>query len=91
MLLIVCIVKFVTLVFSLPHSPPSLCISDSPATELNIFCCAFVCKPGIARGGGGVGGGDENSCRYTQRGDPEHKLYHLIMAESTPAHQDNLC
>lgn len=30
---------------------PSLPISLSLSTELNLFCCAFVCKPGIAQGG----------------------------------------
>lgn len=51
MLLIVCDIKFVTLVFPLPRSPPPSLISLSPETELNLFCCAFVCKPGIAQGG----------------------------------------
>lgn len=30
-----------------------------------------------------VGRGVENSRKYTQRGDLEHKLYHLIMAVFT--------
>ena len=54
MLLIVCNVTFFTLAFPLPRPrPPSLYSSPSPATELNLFCCAFVCKSGIARGVGG--------------------------------------
>lgn len=60
--------------------PPSLPLlfALSRATKFNLFCCAFVCKPGIAQGWG-----VETVVDYTQRRDPEHKLHHLIMAVFT--------
>ncbi|KAG7219048.1 hypothetical protein INR49_007157, partial [Caranx melampygus] len=45
-----------------------------PATELNLFCCAFVCKPGIAQGVGvGVTVKSERREEEGIKGDREKK------------------
>lgn len=57
MLLIVCNVNFVTLVFPLPHCLPLPLSPPQSGDRAPSFSCAFVCKPGIARGEGREGKG----------------------------------
>lgn len=66
--------------------PPSLSPSHF-SSEFNLFCCAFVCKPGIAQGRDGAGGWGGDNCRFTQKS----ALLMAVFTAHTPKQLTRIC